>query len=172
MIEEQIIARAAPADTRSGEGDAALRVEHLSLDFRLRTNILHAVRDVSFVLRQGKTLCLVGESGSGKSVTARALLRIVDKNGAITGGRVLLRDGDGETDIVPLTERSPELLRIRGGRIGLIFQEPMSSLSPVHTIGSQIVEAVRLHQRMDRHAARRGAPSSCCARSRFPIPTS
>ena len=154
MIEEQIIARAAPADTRSGEGDAALRVEHLSLDFRLRTNILHAVRDVSFVLRQGKTLCLVGESGSGKSVTARALLRIVDKNGAITGGRVLLRDGDGETDIVPLTERSPELLRIRGGRIGLIFQEPMSSLSPVHTIGSQIVEAVRLHQRMDRHAAR------------------
>src|SRR4051794_20640651 len=71
-------------------GDVVLRVEHLSLDFRLRTQVLHAVRDVSFELRRGETLCLVGESGSGKSVTARALLRILDKNGAIASGRILL----------------------------------------------------------------------------------
>jgi peptide/nickel transport system ATP-binding protein len=135
-------------------GDVVLSVEHLSLDFRLRTEVLHAVRDVSFVLRRGETLCLVGESGSGKSVTARALLRILDKNGTITSGRILLAGQSGEIDIAPLNERSPELLNIRGGRIGLIFQEPMSSLSPVHTIGSQIVEALRLHRRMDKQQAR------------------
>ena len=135
-------------------GDVVLKVEHLSLDFRLRTEILHAVRDVSFELRRGETLCLVGESGSGKSVTARALLHILDKNGAIASGHILLAGTGGDIDIAPLTERSPELLKIRGGRIGLIFQEPMSSLSPVHTIGSQIVEALRLHRRMDKKQAR------------------
>jgi peptide/nickel transport system ATP-binding protein len=132
-----------------------LSVENLSLDFRLRTQILHAVRDVSFKLRRGQTLCLVGESGSGKSVTARALLRILDRNAAIVGGSILLgKQGAAPIDVVRLTERSSELLAIRGGRIGLIFQEPMSSLSPVHTIGSQIIEALRLHRRMDRRQAR------------------
>jgi peptide/nickel transport system ATP-binding protein len=135
------------------DDDVILRVDDLSIDFNLRTHILHAVRNVSFELRRGRTLSLVGESGSGKSVTARALLRIIDKNGTITGGRILLR-GDTETDVAQLTERSRELLAIRGGRIGLVFQEPMSSLSPVHTIGSQIIEALRLHQRMDKRAAR------------------
>ncbi|WP_172123657.1 ABC transporter ATP-binding protein [Devosia sp. 919] len=136
------------------EAPIVLSVEHLSLDFRLRTEILHAVRDVSFVLRRGETLCLVGESGSGKSVTARALLRILDRNGAITGGRILLGSQGEEIDIAALSDRDPKLLQIRGGRIGLIFQEPMSSLSPVHTIGSQIIEALRLHRRMDKKQAR------------------
>jgi len=135
-------------------GDVVLKVENLSLDFRMRTQILHAVRNVSFELRRGETLSLVGESGSGKSVTARALLRILDKNGAIASGRILLSGPNGDIDIVPLTERSQELLKIRGGRIGLIFQEPMSSLSPVHTIGSQIVEALLLHRRMNKKEAR------------------
>ena len=134
--------------------DVVLKVERLSLDFNLRTHILHAARDVCFELKRGKTLCLVGESGSGKSVTARALLRIIDRNGRIVGGRILLRGGDGETDIAQLNERSPELLKIRGGRIGLIFQEPMSSLSPVHTIGSQIMEALRLHRKLSKREAR------------------
>jgi peptide/nickel transport system ATP-binding protein len=142
------------------DSDVILKVENLSLDFRLRTEILHAARGVSFELRKGRTLCLVGESGSGKSVTARTLLRIMDKNATITSGRILLRNPDGtQTDIVPLTERSPQLLRIRGGRIGLIFQEPMTSLSPVHTIGSQIVEALRLHRKMDKREARAEAIS-------------
>jgi peptide/nickel transport system ATP-binding protein len=136
------------------EGDVVLKVENLSLDFHLRTQILHAVRDVSFELRRGQTLCLVGESGSGKSVTARALLRILDKNGSIVSGRILLTGKNGDIDIASLTERNRELLGIRGGRIGLIFQEPMSSLSPVHTIGSQIIEALRLHRRMDKRQAR------------------
>ena len=135
-------------------GDVVLKVQNLGLDFRLRTEILHAVRDVSFELRRGQTLCLVGESGSGKSVTARALLRILDRNGSIASGRILLAGKNGDIDIAPLTERSPELLKIRGGRIGLIFQEPMSSLSPVHTIGSQIIEALLLHRRMNKQQAR------------------
>jgi peptide/nickel transport system ATP-binding protein len=139
----------------SAPGDVVLSVENLSIDFALRTHILHAARDVSFTLHRGEKLCLVGESGSGKSITARALHRIHDTNGAITGGRIMLRAADGsETDIARLGAGSREMLRIRGGRIGLIFQEPMSSLSPVHTIGSQIVEALRLHRNMDRRAAR------------------
>ena len=134
--------------------DTVLSVRDLSIDFNLRTHVLHAAREVSFDLNRGKTLCLVGESGSGKSVTARALLRIIDKNGTIASGRILLRGERNEIDIAQLDERSRDLLRIRGGRIGLIFQEPMSSLSPVHTIGSQIVEALRLHQAMDKRQAR------------------
>jgi len=135
--------------------DTVLSVQDLSIDFNLRTHVLHAARNVSFDLHRGRTLCLVGESGSGKSVTARALLRIIDRNGAITSGRILLRGGKGsDIDIAKLDERSRTLLGIRGGRIGLIFQEPMSSLSPVHTIGSQIVEALRLHQAMDKRQAR------------------
>jgi peptide/nickel transport system ATP-binding protein len=136
------------------EGSVVLAVENLSLDFALRTEILHAAREVSFELRRGQTLCLVGESGSGKSVTARAILRILDKNGSITGGRILLRDGDSEIDIAALSEKQMQRAGVRGGRIGLIFQEPMSSLSPVHTIGSQIVEAVRLHRQMSKAEAR------------------
>ena len=134
--------------------DVVLSVENLSIDFRLRTHILHAVEDVSFELKRGQTLCLVGESGSGKSVTARSLLQIVDKPGTIVGGRILLRNGGEITDIATLGPGSRAMREIRGRRIGLIFQEPMSSLSPVHTIGSQIVEAIRMHSDLDKKAAR------------------
>ncbi|MBW6425083.1 ABC transporter ATP-binding protein [Rhizobium sp. XQZ8] len=134
--------------------DVVLSVEDLCVDFRLRTHILHAVEKVSFQLKRGQTLCLVGESGSGKSVTARSLLQIVDRPGQIVGGNILLRNGDAITDIAGLHPDSQTMRAIRGRRIGLIFQEPMSSLSPVHTIGSQIVEAIRLHSKMDRKAAR------------------
>jgi peptide/nickel transport system ATP-binding protein len=132
--------------------DVVLSVENLSIDFRLRTHILHAVEKVSFELKRGQTLCLVGESGSGKSVTARSLLRIVDRPGAIVGGQILLRNGAEITDVTALNPSSRPMRAIRGRRIGLVFQEPMSSLSPVHTIGSQIVEAVRLHSDLDKRA--------------------
>jgi peptide/nickel transport system ATP-binding protein len=133
--------------------DVVLSVENLSIDFRLRTHILHAVEKVSFELKRGQTLCLVGESGSGKSVTARSLLRIVDRPGEIVGGQILLRNGAEITDVTALNPSSRPMRAIRGRRIGLVFQEPMSSLSPVHTIGSQIVEAVRLHSDLDKRAA-------------------
>ncbi|OHV80162.1 ABC transporter ATP-binding protein [Rhizobium sp. LCM 4573] len=134
--------------------DTILSVRNLSLDFRLRTHILHAVRDVSFDLRRGKTLCLVGESGSGKSVTARALMRIIDKPGKLVGGQILLDGPNGVVDIAALPERAREILALRGGRIGLVFQEPMSSLSPVHTVGSQIMEAIRQHRKLSKKVAR------------------
>ena len=128
-----------------------LAVRDLSIDFRLRTHILHAVHAVSFDLHRGSTLCLVGESGSGKSVTARALLRIVDRPGEIIGGRILL---DGAIDIAGLDPASRQMRAIRGQRIGIVFQEPMSSLSPVHTIGFQLIEAIRLHSKLSPRAAR------------------
>ncbi|MGN7292948.1 ABC transporter ATP-binding protein [Rhizobium sp. SAFR-030] len=134
--------------------DTMLSVRNLSIDFHLRTHVLHAVRDVTFDLQRGKTLALVGESGSGKSVTARALMRIIDKPGRMIGGQILLDGPDGPVDVAQFKEGSREVLAIRGGRIGLIFQEPMSSLSPVHTIGSQIVEAVRLHTRLSKAEAK------------------
>ncbi len=134
--------------------ETLLSVRNLSIDFRLRTHVLHAVRDVSFDLNRGKTLALVGESGSGKSVTARALMRIIDKPGRMTDGQILLDGPNGQVDVATFAEGSREVLAMRGGRIGLIFQEPMSSLSPVHTIESQIVEAVRLHRRVSKKEAR------------------
>ncbi|MEZ2126514.1 MULTISPECIES: ABC transporter ATP-binding protein [unclassified Sinorhizobium] len=134
--------------------DVVLSVRNLSIDFKLRTHILHAVENVSFDLKSGQTLCLVGESGSGKSVTARSLLQIVDRPGRIVGGSILLRQGEGATEITTLDPSGRAMRSIRGRRIGLVFQEPMSSLSPVHTIGSQIVEAIRLHSNLDKKAAR------------------
>ena len=107
----------------------------------LRTRILHAVDDVSFDLQRGQTLCLVGESGSGKSVTARALLQHHRQARPRSPAARSCSDGDGERSTSRRsTERSREIRAIRGRRIGLIFQEPMSSLSPVHTIGAQIIE--------------------------------
>jgi peptide/nickel transport system ATP-binding protein len=135
------------------KSETLLSVRNLSIDFHLRTHILHAVRDVSFDLKRGKTLALVGESGSGKSVTARALMHIIDKPGRMIDGQILLDGPKGPVDIAKFPEGSREVLAIRGGRIGLIFQEPMSSLSPVHTIGSQIVEAIRLHNRVSKKEA-------------------
>ena len=111
-----------------------------------------AVDGVSLSIERGKTLGLVGESGCGKSVTAMSILRLVAAPGRIESGRILL-ERDGRTDdLVRLSE--PELRRVRGGRIGMIFQEPMTSLNPVFTIGDQIAEAVRLHRDVNPAAAR------------------
>ncbi|MFC8898125.1 dipeptide ABC transporter ATP-binding protein [Streptomyces cinereoruber] len=108
---------------------------------------LHAVRDVSFTLRRGETLAVVGESGSGKSTTALALLRMLPGTGRITGGSVLL---DGE-DLATATE--DRLREVRGARIGMIFQDPMTALNPVLTIGRHFDEVLRAHGDRDRTAA-------------------
>lgn len=134
--------------------ELAISVRDLSIDFHLRTHILHAVRNVSFDLHKGRTLALVGESGSGKSVTARALLRIIDANARVTSGEIDLCSPEGTLAIHKMGEKSREIRAIRGKRIGLIFQEPMSSLSPVRTIGAQIVESLLLHRRMTKEEAK------------------
>ncbi|WP_333834861.1 ABC transporter ATP-binding protein [Rubrimonas sp.] len=141
-------------ETVTRRASAVLSVQGLSVDFHLRTHILHAVRDVSFELRRGRTLALVGESGSGKSVTARAIMRLIDPTARMTAGRILL-DVEGRTvDLAAMPPTGRAIRAIRGRRIGLVFQEPMSSLSPVHSIGSQIAEALRLHRGLDRRAAK------------------
>ncbi|MEP1208401.1 MAG: ABC transporter ATP-binding protein [Rhizobiaceae bacterium] len=131
----------------------ALTVENLSVDFHLRTHILHAVRDVSFTLHRGRTMALVGESGSGKSVTTRSIMRLLDTQARQTSGTITLHGEDGDTVLTDLDPKGKAIRQIRGRRIALIFQEPMSSLSPVHTIGSQIAEAVRLHRGLSKREA-------------------
>jgi oligopeptide/dipeptide ABC transporter ATP-binding protein len=113
-----------------------------------------AVDGATFDVRPGRTLGIVGETGCGKSVTARSILRIVERPGRIVGGEILLQRRDGVVDLVKLDPDGREMRKIRGGEIGLVFQEPLTSFSPVHTIGDQITEAIRLHTRADKKQAR------------------
>jgi peptide/nickel transport system ATP-binding protein len=135
--------------------DVVLSLRDLAVDFPLRHGVLHAVAGVSFDLKRGQTLCVVGESGSGKSVTARAILQIVDRPGRIARGAIHFRRPDGRVeDLATLDPRGKTIRDIRGQEIAMIFQEPMSSLSPVHTIGDQVGEVLRLHLGLSKKAAR------------------
>ncbi|MDL2228623.1 ABC transporter ATP-binding protein [Treponema sp. OttesenSCG-928-L16] len=126
--------------------DVMVAVEDLKTYFYTDEGVVKAVDGVSFDIKQGKTLCVVGESGCGKSITARSILRIIDPPGRITDGKIWLRRGDGsELDLTAMDPKGKEIRKIRGKEISMIFQEPMSSLSPVHTVGEQISEAIRLH---------------------------
>ncbi len=137
-------------------GRPLLSVDDLVTVFPTRRGDFRAVDAVSFKVTEGETVCLVGESGSGKSVTARSILQIVDRPGRIESGRILLhpaKKGDA-LDIAALSPGSRMMRGIRGRDIAMIFQEPMSALSPVHSIGNQIVEAIRLHESIGKRAAR------------------
>jgi len=126
--------------------DTILKVEDLKTYFPTRTGVFKAVDGVSFELKRGQTLCVVGESGSGKSVTARSILQIVDRPGRIESGSIILAKREGNAvDLAKLDPRGKEIRGVRGKEIAMIFQEPMSSLSPVHRIGEQIGEALRIH---------------------------
>jgi peptide/nickel transport system ATP-binding protein len=131
-------------------------VRNLKTYFQQDEGLVRAVDGVSFDMRPGVTLGVVGESGCGKSITARSILRIVDRPGRIVEGEIWFRrEGDGAVvDLATLAPNGPEMRAIRGAEIALIFQEPMSSFSPVHSIGNQIVEAIRLHQPVDGREAR------------------
>jgi peptide/nickel transport system ATP-binding protein len=135
--------------------DPILSVRGLETFFRPDEGIVRAVDGASFDLYPGSTLGIVGESGCGKSVTARSILRIVERPGKVEGGSILLRLGDGRlVDLARIDDRSAEMREIRGGEIGYIFQEPMSSLSAFHTVGNQVMEAIRLHRAMTAKEAR------------------
>ena len=142
---------------------ALLEVRDLNIEFRLREGTVKAVNGVSFTVKPGKTLGIIGESGSGKSVTAQALMRLTPRPGLITEGEIHLRRSDEAS--VDLASVSPtgELIRdIRWNDISMIFQEPMTSFSPVHSIEDQITEAMLLH--IDQHQPSRrptNAPSNC-----------
>ena len=131
--------------------EPVLRVDDLRTHFRLRTGTLKAVDGISFELRPGRVLCIVGESGSGKSVTAQSIMRLIQPPGRIVGGAMSFRD----RDLLALTER--EMEHLRGNRIGMIFQDPMTSLNPVFTIGEQIVETIVAHGGVNKDEARKRA---------------
>jgi peptide/nickel transport system ATP-binding protein len=136
---------------------ALLDVRNLGVTFRTQAGDVEAVRDVSFKISAGSTVAIVGESGSGKSVTAQAIMGLLPRVANITGGDILFADPDASGNVVNiavLDSESPELRQIRGGRISIIFQEPMTSLSPLHTIGDQISETLLLHQDTSRNDAK------------------
>ncbi len=133
-----------------------LSVRNLHTSFFQDEGTTRAVDGASFDVLPGKTLGIVGESGCGKSVTAQSILRIVDHPGRIVEGKIVLTREDGsQIDLVKLKPNSREMRSIRGGDIGLIFQEPMTSFSPVHTVGAQLIEAVLLHNAVGKKEARR-----------------
>ena len=130
--------------------DPILEVDNLKVHFFLDEGVARAVDGVSFSVKPGKTLGIVGESGSGKSVIGQSILRIVPSPGRIVNGSIWLHtenreDGSDRLDLVTLKPKGAEARSIRGKDISMIFQEPMNSFSPVHTVGSQIIEALTLH---------------------------
>ncbi len=126
-----------------------LRIENLSVDFTTSEGIVRAVNDISFSIPEGKTVGIVGESGSGKSVTSLGIMRLIpNPPGRIVNGKILFQG----TDLLTLSEQ--QMRKIRGNKISMIFQEPMTSLNPVFTVGYQIAEALILHQNLSKSQAR------------------
>ena len=138
-------------------GTPILSVRDLKTYFFPDEGIVKAVDGASFDLLPRTTLGIVGESGCGKSVTARSILRIVERPGRIVGGAILLQQNGSQVDLAQLDPESQEMRQIRGGDIGLVFQEPMTSFSPVHTVGNQIIETIRLHHPVSKQEARERA---------------
>jgi len=136
------------------DADLTLDIRNLQTHFTADPGVSKAVDGVSFAVRRNETLAVVGESGSGKSVTSLSAMRLIPTPpGIIAGGEILFRGRDGQVrDLARLSERA--MRSVRGNEIGMIFQEPMTSLNPVYTVGDQIGEALRYHQGLDRRAAR------------------
>ena len=121
-------------------GEPILSVENVRTSFYTDKEVIRAVDDVSFDIYRGETVGIVGESGSGKSVTARSIMRLIENPGRIENGRIMYNGED-------LLEKTPKQMRsIRGGSIAMVFQDPLTSLNPVYTVGNQIKEALRLHR--------------------------
>jgi oligopeptide/dipeptide ABC transporter ATP-binding protein len=129
-------------------GASLLAVQDLHTHFRTRAGTVKAVDGVSFEIAAGASLGIVGESGSGKTVTSLSIMRLVEPPGFVAGGRILFRG----QDMVAMSER--QIRELRGSAICLVFQDPMTALNPVYTVGAQVAEALRAHQDLDRNAAR------------------
>jgi oligopeptide/dipeptide ABC transporter ATP-binding protein len=141
------------------QAEPLLSIRDLKVHFFMDEGVVKAVDGVSMNVLPGQVFGIVGESGCGKTVTMKALLRIVEPPGRIVSGQILLqrpgKDGDIQTvDLTRLDPRGDEMRDIRGGQIALIPQEPMAAFSPVHTVGNQIIEAIRLHRAVNEREAR------------------
>jgi peptide/nickel transport system ATP-binding protein len=128
--------------------DTVIQAKNIGVSFNVDGGRIEAVRDVSFTLLKGQTIALVGESGSGKSVTARAIMRLLSKRAEVSDRTEILYGGLNMARL-----KDAEMRRLRGNRLTMIFQEPMSSLNPVYTVGAQIAEILRIHQKITRKAA-------------------
>ena len=149
-----------------------LEISGLKTVFPTDDGIVHAVNDVSFSIARGQTVGVVGESGCGKSITGLSLLQLVPSPGRIEAGEILFyRNGDDDPlDIAQVPPKSELIRQIRGNEIAIIFQEPMTSLNPVYTVGNQIAEAVALHEQVDKKTARERAIEMLTPR-RYPCPS-
>jgi peptide/nickel transport system ATP-binding protein len=134
-----------------------LTVRNLSTHFFSREGIAQAVDGVSFAIHRGEALGIAGESGCGKSVTAQSIMRIVPRHGKIVEGEILFDLGGETVDLVKLDWQGAKMRDIRGKEIAMVFQEPMSAFSMVYTVGNQITEVIRLHQRCSEAEARERA---------------
>jgi oligopeptide/dipeptide ABC transporter ATP-binding protein len=141
-----------------------LQVNDLKTYFHTEDGIGKAVNGITFSIDQEQTIGIVGESGCGKSVTALSIMNLVrNPPGRIVAGEILYESKDGQVDIAKLDPAGNRMRSLRGNEIAMIFQEPMTSLNPVYTVGTQIVEAIRLHQDLDRTAAAAQAVSMLTA---------
>jgi peptide/nickel transport system ATP-binding protein len=159
--------------------DLLFEVEDLKVHFLTDDGTVRAVDGVTFEIPRGKTVCIVGESGSGKSITGRSLMNLLPGMARIAGGRVQFRpEPDQEVEITALDPRGPQIRSIRGKQISLISQEPMAALSPVHTIGQQMIPVIQRHLKLSKkqaadHAAamlaRVGLPRPAERLNRYPF---
>lgn len=135
-----------------------LEVIDLKTYFHTEQGFIKAVNGVSFTLMRGESLGIVGESGCGKTITALSIMQLISPPGEISGGKInYYKNGNKVIDIASLEPHGSKIRSIRGNEIAMIFQEPMTSLNPVYTIGQQIIEAVQLHQNVDKEQARKRA---------------
>ena len=134
-----------------------IEVKNLRTNFHTEAGVVHAVNGVDFSIGREKTLGVVGESGCGKSVTALSIMGLVRSPGKVEDGEILFHRNGSVVDLTKLDPMGPEIRSIRGNEIAMIFQEPMTSLNPVYTIGNQIMEVILLHQRLGRKDARNKA---------------
>jgi len=165
----------AVTNSESSKQTPLIDVQELQTYFFLHEGTVKAVEKVSFQIYEGRSLGVIGESGCGKSVTAQSLMRIVPSPpGREVGGKILLRMNSGNTDeiinVLDLNPNSKKMREIRGKKIGMIFQEPMTSFSPLHTIGNQIMEALMIHDKSETKASAREKTIEMLRRVGIPNP--
>ena len=134
--------------------DTVLKIRNLAVEFKTDTGLTHALVNVGFDMPRGQVTAIVGESGSGKSVTANCIMRLIQPPGRIVNGTIdFAPESMDPFEIVSLSKRDPRLQELRGGLISMVFQEPMTALSPVYTVGNQVAEAILCHRKVRRAQA-------------------